>query len=707
MPTLEHRTSRLTSHGRAYPLGATIIPEGVNFALFSEHATEVFLLLFDLSDAPPTDIIRLEQKNRHIWHILVHGVGAGQLYGYKVRGPYDPSQGHRFNDRKLLVCPYARAVTGKIRNREKLLNGYDASVCGDADLLPDRRDNTLAVPKGIVVDNAFDWEGDSPPEIPFEKLVLYETHLKGFTAHPSSGVEHPGSYLGFMEKIPYLNSLGINAVEFLPLHEFCVEDFLVTNGLTNYWGYNTALFFAPESSYAAVPGNQVVEFKTMVRELHKVGIEVILDVVYNHTGEGNELGPTFSFKGIDNRSYYCLTGPAEEPYRHYHNYSGCGNSLRLANPNVLRLVMDSLRYWVEEMHVDGFRFDLASVLGRGDAGDFRRNSAFFHAVAQDPVLGRVKLIAEPWDTDTYQVGNFPVEWAEWNDRFRDTIRRFMRGEKGQIADLGWRVTGSADLFSHGGRSAFNSINFVTCHDGFTLYDLVSYKRRHNRANREKNNDGAWENYSSNSGVEGDSDDPRVNLLRSKMVKNFLSLLFFSTGTPLLAAGDEVLRSQQGNNNAYCQDNELSWFNWENVERNSDILDFCRKAIAMSHRYRVLHRKKFFDGCVTPDGLCDIVWYDHNLKHPVWDHPTKRILCFQLAEVGDGGRRCLLFFILNGGNRPVKVKLPPRGDGGAWRRIVDTALPAGDDFREPGEEAPLEGEGKVYLAPPQSVVVLVG
>ena len=708
MPILEHRTTLRTSPGRSYPCGATITPEGVNFALFSEHAQEVFLLLFDLPDAPPTDIIRLEQKNRYIWHILIHDVGAGQLYGYKVRGPYDPSQGHRFNDTKLLICPYARAVTGKIRNSDRLLNSFHASVSGDADLLSDRRDNTLLVPKGIVVDNAFDWQGDCPPEISFEQLVIYEAHLKGFTAHPSSAVAHPGSYLGFMEKIPYLKSLGINAVEFLPLHEFYVEDFLVANGLTNYWGYNTALFFAPESSYAAVPGNQVQEFKSLVRELHKAGIEVILDVVYNHTGEGNELGPTFSLKGIDNRSYYCLTGPPEEPYRYYHNYSGCGNSLRIANPHVLRLVMDSLRYWVEEMHVDGFRFDLASVLGRGDAGDFQRNSAFFHAVAQDPVLCRVKLIAEPWDTDTYQVGNFPVEWAEWNDRFRDTVRRFMRGEKGQIADLGWRLTGSADLFSHGGRSAFHSVNFVTCHDGFTLYDLVSYKRRHNRANREKNNDGAWENYSANCGVEGESDDFRVKLMRRRMVKNFLCILFFSTGTPLLSAGDEVLRSQQGNNNAYCQDNELSWFNWEDLERSNDILAFCRKAIALTRQYRVLHRNKFFDGCVTPDGLCDIVWYDHNLKHPLWDNPKKRILCFRLAGEGGGGAGSgSLFFIINAQSRAMKVKIPPRTDGGSWLRIVDTALSAGDDFLEPGEEAPLEGEGATYLAAPQSVVVLVG
>ena len=707
MPILEHRTSRRLSPGRPYPLGATVTPEGVNFALYSEHATEIFLLLFDLPEAPPTDVIRLEQKSRHVWHVHVHGVGAGQLYGYKARGPYLPAEGHRFNEQKLLVCPYARAVTGKLRNRDRLLDGFSGTG-PDRDLHPDTRDNTDIVPKGIVVDSSFDWQGDRPPEISFEKLVIYEAHLKGFTAHPSSGVAHPGTYLGFIEKIPYLTSLGINAVEFLPLHECYVEDFLITNGLTNYWGYNTALFFAPESSYAAAPGNQVAEFKTLVRELHKAGIEVILDVVYNHTGEGNELGPTFSLKGIDNRSYYCLTGPPEAPHRSYHNYSGCGNSLRIAHPPVLRLVMDSLRYWVEEMHVDGFRFDLASVLGRGEDGVYQRNAPFFMAVAQDPVLSRVKLIAEPWDCGTYQVGNFPAEWAEWNDRFRDTVRRFVRGDRGLLADLGWRLTGSADLFSLGGRSAYHSINFVTCHDGFTLQDLVSYERRHNRANREKNNDGAWENHSSNCGVEGESDDPLVTLHRRRLVKNFLALLFFSTGTPLLLAGDEVLRTQRGNNNAYCQDNEIGWFNWDDVTKNGDILAFCRKAIALTRRYRFFQREKFFEGCLLPDGICDIVWYDQNLHPPSWNDPKKQILCFQLAETpGDVlSPPCRLFFILNGAPRLVTVQLPPPGEGG-WRRIMDTSLPAGDDFCEPGDEVPLKGKGTTYEAAARSVVVLVG
>lgn len=700
-----YHTSHRISRGTYHPLGATLTAEGINFALFSEHADEVWLLLFDHPDGNPTDMIRLQHRTRNIWHVFVHGVTAGQLYGYKIRGPYDPARGLRFNEHKLLVCPYARALSGKLYNRDRLLNAFDADS-SERDLVPDRRDSCQIVPKGIVIDNVFDWQGDQSPEIPFEKLIIYEVHLKGFTAHPSSGVRYPGTYLGFIEKIPYLKKLGINAVEFLPLHEFYVEDFLVNNGLTNYWGYNTASFFAPESSYAAVPGQQVREFKTLVRELHKAGIEVILDVVYNHTGEGNELGPTFSLKGIDNRNYYCLTGTSAEPYRYYLNHSGCGNSLRLASPYVLRLVMDSLRYWVEEMHVDGFRFDLASILGRGDDGTFQRDSAFFMAVAQDPVLNRVKLIAEPWDTATYQVGNFPVEWAEWNDRFRDTVRRFMRGDTGQCADLGWRLTGSADLFSQGGRSAYHSINFITCHDGFTLNDLVSYKHRHNLDNKEKNNDGAWENYSSNCGAEGETDAVRIRLERRKMAKNFLSLLFFATGTPLLLAGDEVLRTQRGNNNAYCQDNGTSWFNWNDLELNADILDFCRKAIDLTRRYRVLHREKFFEGCSLYDGVCDIIWYDTGLKHPDWDNPKRRTICFQLAEDGraDHPGSTSLFFILNASPRPVTVRLPPCSDEAGWRRVVDTSLASGEDFCDHGREVPVPGLS--YRAASRSVVVLV-
>jgi isoamylase len=417
---LRHETSKRLSSGRHFPLGATIAGDGVNFAIYSRSARGVFLQLFDAPDGPPTDTIAIENRTQSIWHLFVHGLKPGQLYGYRVLGDFDPAAGLRFNENKLLIDPYAKALTGKFHNSGGILQAYDF-LSPLIDLSRDERDSIGAVPRSIVIDDRFDWQGDAPVGIPFEKLVIYEVHLKGFTAHPSSRVRMPGTYLGFIEKIGYLKDLGINAVELLPIHEFYVDDFLLDRGLTNYWGYNTIGFFAPESSYGTrrAPGCQVDEFKTLVRELHKAGIEVILDVVYNHTGEGNELGPTLSFRGIDNPAYYCLTGPPREPARYYMNYTGCGNTFNLANPPALRLVMDSLRYWTEVMHVDGFRFDLASVLGRED-GPFRNSASFFDAISQDPVLHRIKLIAEPWDLGSYDLGSFPEDWSEWNGRFRDT-----------------------------------------------------------------------------------------------------------------------------------------------------------------------------------------------------------------------------------------------------------------------------------------------
>jgi len=577
--TLTHTTDREVSAGKFYPLGATLYPGGVNFAVYSRHAREVFLLLFDSPGGPPTDVIRLEHCTRHIWHTFVRGTQAGQLYGYKMRGDYNPAMGLRFNEYRLLLDPYAKAITDKYTNTDNLLIAYDP-YAPDRDLVMDRRDNSLVVPKSIVIDNAFDWQGDSHPDIPLEKLVMYEVHLKGFTMHGSSGVSAPGTYLGFIEKIPYLQSLGINAVEFLPLQEFYFDDFLLNRGLTNYWGYNTIGFFAPELSYSSrsFPGCQVTEFKTLVRALHKAGIGVIMDVVYNHTGEGTRLGPTICFRGIDNPTYYCLEGPPDEPLRHHRDVTGCGNSMNLAEPAVMRMVMDSLRYWVQEMHVDGFRFDLATALGR-EEGKFEKSSSFFDAISQDPVLNTIKIIAEPWDIETYQVGNFPVDWSEWNGKFRDTVRRFMRGDAGQLQDLGWRLTGSADLFGDDGRHPYNSINFVTCHDGFTLCDLVSYSKKHNEMNREEGRDGMDENFSQNCGAEGDTADADILKLRKQLIKNFFCCLLFSRGTPMLLGGDECMRSQRGNNNAYCQDNDISWFDWDRARNNSDILEFCKKAVA--------------------------------------------------------------------------------------------------------------------------------
>ena len=743
---LEHRTTKTIERGRPFPLGATLSNGGVNFAVYSKHATEVFLLLFDSPKGPPegghykvtpqgppegghykvtpkgppegghdrampwdqpTDVIRLADRDRFIWHAHVQGVGAGQRYGYKVGGEQRPECGLRFNEAKLLVDPYARAVTGKFRNTDNWLLAYDPAT---GDLSFDTRDNTPLVPKGIVVDEGFDWQGVRSPEFRLEELVIYEVHVKGFTAHPSSGVRFPGTYLGFIEKIPHLTRLGINAVELLPVHEHYVDDFLIERGLTNYWGYNSIGFFAPESSYSTgrTPGCQVAEFKTLVRELHRAGIAVILDVVYNHTGEGNERGPTISFRGLDNLAYYSLTGPSEAPQRYYLNYTGCGNSLTFDSPAVIRLVMDSLRYFVEAMHIDGFRFDLASVLGRTTHGAFQSSASFFDAVSQDPVLSRAILIAEPWDLGTYQVGNFPVDWSEWNGRFRDTVRRFGKGDAAQLADMGWRLTGSADLYGEDGRSAYNSVNFVTCHDGFTLADLVSYNDKHNERNGEDNRDGANDNHSWNCGVEGETADPAVLALRRQVMKNHACALFFALGTPMMLGGDEFARSQGGNNNAYCQDNDISWFDWAAVSRNGDLVEFFRKAIAFTRRFPVLQRRKFPLGKdLDADGVPDLRWWGADQDEPRWHDPDARTLCYQLDTSDEGPQHAVdrLFFILNAHFEPQWVKLPPLSAPRSWYRAVDTSLPAGEDFAEPDREVPVEPSDH-YIVNARSTVVLL-
>ena len=699
------------ARGTPVPLGATLTPEGVNFALYSRHATEVELLLFDDPASDPVEAIRLEQRSRDIWHVLVHGVGAGQLYGYRVHGPFDPGRGLRFNPAKLVIDPYAKALTGKAENRDNLLLAYDPADPG-RDLSLDGRDDARVVPKAIVIDDgAFDWQGDATPDIPLEQLLIYEVHVKGFTAHRSSGVAYPGTYLGFVEKIPHLRRLGINAVELLPVHEHYTEDFLTQRGLTNYWGYNSLAFFAPEISYGTGSGAgcQVAEFKTMVRELHRAGIKVILDVVYNHTAEGNELGPTLSLRGIDNPTYYALGGPTGQPGRYYLNFTGTGNELDLARPAVIRLVMDSLRYWVCQMHVDGFRFDLASVLGRDEDGTFRANAGFFDAVSQDPVLSRVTLIAEPWDLGTYQVGNFPIDWSEWNGRFRDTVRRFFKGDPGQLRDLGARLTGSADLYRDDGRAAYNSVNFVTCHDGFTLRDLVSYDGKHNEANGEGNRDGSDDNNSWNCGVEGETGEEAVNRLRRQQAKNFICHLLFAAGTPMILGGDEFYRTQRGNNNAYCQDNELSWFDWRELEANGEILAFFRAAIALTRRCTILQRRRFLDGGDRDgDGVPDIVWYGADLTAPRWDDPQARSVAAQLdgrAERSELGPY-RLYFILNASAALQRFALPLLAPGAAWHRLVDTSLPAGEEIVLPGAEVLLD-PADYYLVNSHSTVVLIG
>ncbi len=706
---LAHKTDKNLSTGSNTFLGATLSEEGVNFAIFSQYAKEVYLLLFSTPDGAPTDIIRIENKTDNIWHVFVQGIKAGQLYGYKIKGDYNPKEGMRFNPYKFLIDPYAKALTGKFKSVDNLSFAYDVNS-PDKDLKIDERDNTHVVPKSIVVDDTFDWQGASSPQIPFQKLIIYEAHIKSFTAHVSSKVKQPGTYAGFVEKIPYLKELGVNAVELLPIHEHYVQDYLIQKGLTNYWGYDTISFFAPESSYSTreYTGCQVKEFKTLVLELHKAGIEVILDVVYNHTAEGNELGPTLYFKGIDNPNYYCLIqNTKDEPYRYYKNDTGCGNTVNMESPAVMRLVLDSLRYWVEVMHVDGFRFDLASVLARVK-GQFSQDSAFFEAISKDPVLNKVKMIAEPWDLMTYQVGSFPKMWSEWNDKFRDTVRKFIKGDDGQIADMARRLTGSADLYQDDGRKPYNSINFVTCHDGFTLRDLFTYNGKHNEANLEDNKDGINENYSWNCGVEGETDDLNIINLRRKMVKNAFCCLFFSSGTPMMLSGDELMRSQKGNNNAWCQDNELAWFNWGLQEQNSDILEFCKKAIAFRKRYPILERRRFFTGKDTNgDKVPDIVWLDRRLKFPKWDSSKLKTICFQLDSSEDSSKagNFLLFFIFNAHYRGSRILLPQH-EGKKWHRVINTSFKAGEDFYSFGKEKNLRAQQCYYCAP-RSVVVLLG
>jgi isoamylase len=707
---LKHRTQKSVTRGTTYPLGATLTPDGVNFAVYSQKATGVLLLLFDAPDGEPTDIIQFQERDKFIWHAHVQGIRPGQLYGYKVSGEYRPEWGLRFNDAKLLLDPYAKAVTGKFRNTDNLLLAYDPEP-GAGERTPDHRDNIAIVPKAIVIDDAFDWQGVKSPDLQLEQLVIYEVHVKGYTAHPSSGVKHRGTYLGFIEKIPHLKKLGINAVELLPVHEYYVDDFLQEKGLTNYWGYNSIGFFAPESSYCTgrTSGCQVAEFKTLVRELHRAGIKVILDVVYNHTGEGNEMGPSLSFRGLDNTSYYSLTGPADAPRRYYMNYTGCGNSLNFDSAAVIRLAMDSLRYWADVMHVDGFRFDLASVLGRtGQQGYFAASSPFFDAVSQDPILNRAIMVAEPWDIGTYQVGNFPVDWSEWNGKFRDTMRSFGKGDAGTLADVGWRLTGSADLYGEDGRSAFNSINFITCHDGFTLNDLVSYNRKHNENNGENNQDGTDDNHSWNCGVEGDTSDRAILALRRQLMKNFACYLLFSSGTPMILGGDEFARTQQGNNNAYCQDNELSWFDWSAMERNRDVMEFFRKAIALTRRFPILQRRKFLLGRdLDDDGVPDLTWCSQDIGAPNWQDPNARTVCVQLDASEDGTDPSVdrLFFIFNAHYEQQRIKLPQLSAGRAWHRAIDTSLPGGEDFLNPGQEVRIDPADH-YLANPRSTVVLL-
>ncbi len=672
--------------GRPYPLGATWDGEGINFALFSENATAVELCLFDGPDsATESQRIRIEEQTDQIWHVYIPGLWPGQHYGYRVHGPYEPEAGHRFNPNKLVIDPYAKSIAGTIEWSDAMF-GYRV---GDpkADLSFDTRDNAGNIPKCVVIDQAFTWGGDHPLRTPWDKTIIYEVHVKGFTArHPDVPEHLRGTYAALTTPavIDYLVDLGVTAIELLPVHHFARDKHLADRGLTNYWGYNTIGFFSPDIRYAVSPvrGRHVREFKTMVKTLHSAGIEVILDVVYNHTAEGNHLGPTLSFRGIDNASFYRLVG---DDKRYYMDYTGCGNTLNVTHPRTLQLIMDSLRYWVTELHVDGFRFDLASTLAR-ELHEVDRLSAFFDILHQDPILSHVKLIAEPWDVGEggYQVGNFPVGWAEWNGKYRDTIRRYVKGDGGQVAELAYRLTGSSDLYSMSGRRPYASINFITAHDGFTLHDLVSYDHKHNEANGEGNRDGSDDNLSWNCGVEGPTDDPGISELRERQKRNFLAMLLLSQGVPMICGGDEIGRTQRGNNNAYCQDNDISWYDWKPDRPQRDLLTFTRSLIAFRKSHPVLRRRRFFQGRrLRGSEVKDISWFRPDGKEMTdedWNAGYARSLALRLAgdaiaERDEKGRAIVddtLLILLNAHHEPLSFTLPAHKRGVRWQPVLDTA-----------------------------------
>jgi glycogen operon protein len=627
----------------------------------------------------------MAERTDNVWHVYLPDVRPGALYGYRVDGPYEPMSGHRFNPKKLLIDPYAKAVSGPIRWSDDLF-GYRI---GDEqeDLSFDSRDSAAAMPKCLVVDPSFTWEDDRAPNTPWNQTVIYEAHVRGMTArHPGVPEHLRGTYLGLASDpiIDHLHGLGVTAVELMPVHHFVADRHLVDQGLTNFWGYNSIAFLAPHVGYATGGlGQQVSEFKSMVRTLHRAGLEVILDVVYNHTGEGNQLGPTLSLRGIDNSVYYRLM--PDQPQYHL-DYTGTGNSLNILHPRAMGLVTDSLRYWVTDMHVDGFRFDLAPVLVRGyEAG---QPSAFFEIIQQDPVLSKVKLIAEPWDAspDGYQLGQFPTGWSEWNGAFRDCVRRFWRGDPGQVPELASRLTGSSDIYAPSGRRTYASINFVTCHDGFTLTDLVTYEHKHNEANGEDNRDGAQDNASRNWGAEGPSDSARIQRARDRMKRNFLTTLLFAQGVPMLLGGDEVGRSQQGNNNAYCQDNEISWVDWDIGESGYDMRDFVRELIRVLQSNPILRRRGFFTGTAVPGTHTkDVTWIRSNgqeMTDEAWEDPNNQsigMLLFGRAadEVDIRGRSApadTLLLLLNAGTRSHSYTLPRMETPGLWEELLNTARP---------------------------------
>jgi isoamylase len=680
--------------GSPHPLGATIQQNGVNFSLYSGSATGVELLLFDKHDSPlPLQTIPLipsKNKTFHFWHVFVKDLKAGAHYAFRVTGPFVPGAGLRHNRTKVLIDPYARGNTDTLWKR--------GDACNDSD-------NVATSLRSVVIDSEdYDWEGDKPLNRPIEDTIVYEMHVRGFTKSATSKVQHPGTFLGLIKKIPYLRELGITAVELLPIFDFDeTVPLRIVDGkpLWNFWGYSTMSFFAPQSAYCVRPeeGMHLREFRDMVKALHKAGIEVILDVVFNHTDEGNRHGPTFSFRGIDNRTYYFLVPSARE---YYVDYSGCGNTFNCNHPIVQKLIVECLRYWVKEAHIDGFRFDEGSILSRGEDGAPLIHPPLVWQVELDEDLMDTKLIAEAWDAaGLYQIGHFPGDrWAEWNGRFRDTMRRFVKGDRGIIGQVADAIGGSASLYEARGGKPTNSINFINCHDGFTLNDLVSYNSKHNEANGEGNNDGINENLSWNCGVEGDTSDPEINRLREQQIRNFATLLMLSRGVPMFVAGDESRNTQYGNNNAYCQDNEVGWFDWSKPEKHSDLHRFWKRIIAFRKRHPALRKNSFFTGEVNKRGLKDVGWHGTMLNCPGWDDSQARALGFTLAGFENDPD---IHVMMNMYWEHLDMALPTI-PGRQWTRAVDTSLPSPSDIAEPGTETPFSGLS--YRVNGRSIVVLV-
>ncbi|MDB5373376.1 MAG: glycogen debranching enzyme GlgX [Belnapia sp.] len=684
--------------GRSYPLGASWDGLGVNFAVFSAHAARIDLCLFDQSGRREVARLPLPECTDEVWHGYLPNAGPGQLYGFRAHGPYEPRDGHRFNPHKLLLDPYARQLAGEVRWSDVLF-GYRVGAAR-ADLSFDRRDSAPAMPKSVVVDDSFHWGDDQPPCVPWDRTVIYEAHVRGLTMlREDIAPRERGTFSALADPriIDHLRGLGVTAVELLPIHAFLQDRFLVAKGLRNYWGYSTLGFFAPEPRYLVEPWMRN-ELKVAVRRLHAAGIEVILDVVYNHTAEGSEMGPTLSWRGLDNASYYRLM-PGDA--RAHINDTGTGNTLNISHPRVLQMVMDSLRYWVQHYHVDGFRFDLGTILGR-EPGGFDQGSGFFDAIRQDPVLAHVKLISEPWDIGPggYQLGNHPPGFAEWNDRYRDGIRRFWRGDSGMRSDLAARLTGSADLFDHRRRRPWASVNFLASHDGYTLRDTNAYEQRHNLANGEENRDGHADNHSNNWGVEGHTDDPAINATRAAVTRAMLATLLASAGTPMLLAGDELDRTQGGNNNAYCQDNEISWIDWRHAAtpEATALRRFTARLVALRHRLPPLRPANFLHGGVAiRPGLQDIAWFDQygrDMDTEAWNQPEARTLALRRAMEAPDGSVDATLLLMNADGAPHEFSLPPPDLG--WSLVLDTAAPDADGH-------PLQG-GTVMVAA-HSVVLL--